>query len=444
MKPNQANYIFCLVERVASFVLASAVTVILLTGCFDNSVGSSAENVSNVSGVTSSSLTSGRASILALPMVVTSSPNPQVSAGYWHNTLLKSDGTVWTWGGNEWGQLGNGTSSATASASTPTQVVGLTGVIAVASGFYDTFALKNDGTLWGWGKNWIGQLGNGTATDAFTPTQVSGLTDVKTVAAGLFHTVAVKNDGTVWAWGFNQTNWFKTSGQLGRSSPVSTAVPLQVPGLTGITEVSAGAYHNLALDSSGNVWAWGYNADGEIGNGSNNDLPTAPVRVLSGVSSVAAGFYHSVAIKSDGTVWAWGFNQYGEIGNGTTANSNVPVQVSGLTGITSVSANYWHTIAVKSDGTAWAWGANYFGWLGDGTAATHTTPVQVSGLSNVSSLSAGLYHSSAMKSDGTVWIWGYNYQGLFGTGSESCCSLLPVKSVVDAGYATPPTPPTSI
>ncbi len=436
---SQTNQTAGLIKRMATLGLVCATTATLITGCLENSVGSSAENASSVAGVTPSSLTSGRTSILVATPSVNTSPNPQISAGYWHNTLLKSDGTVWTWGGNEWGQLGNGTSSASAITSTPTQVAGLTGMIAVASGFYDSFALKSDGTLWAWGRNWIGQLGNGTAADSFTPTQVY-ITDVKAVAAGLFHTVAVKNDGTVWAWGYNRTAWDYPTGQLGSSSPVSTALPLQVPGLTGITAISAGAYHNLALDSSGNVWAWGLGYYGEIGNGSNNN-PTAPVKVLTGGSSIAAGFYHSVAIKSDGTVWTWGYNGDGQLGNGSTANFNVPVQVAGLSAVTSISANFFHTMAVKSDGTAWGWGANYVGWLGDGTSTAHTTPVQVSGLTNVTSLSAGLYHSSAMKSDGTVWVWGWNNHGLYGTGSTSCCSSAPMQSAVDGGYATPPAVP---
>lgn len=440
MKSNPTNHTSCSIGRVSSLVLAWAATAILLTGCLDNSVGSSAGNVPSASP---SSLTSGRASILVATPSVSTSPNPQISAGYWHNTLLKSDGTVWTWGGNEWGQLGNGTSSPTAYTSTPTQVAGLTGVIAVASGFYDSFALKNDGTLWGWGSNWIGQLGNGTSANSFTPTQVYNLTNLTAVSAGLFHTLALKSDGTVWSWGYNKTAWYWPSGQLGRSGPESTAVPQVVPGLTGITAISAGAYHNLALDSSGNVWVWGLGSFGAVGNGSNNDQP-GPVKVLTGVSSIAAGFYHSVVIKSDGTVWTWGYNSLGQLGNGTTMNSNVPVQVSGLSGITSISANFYHTMAVKNDGTAWAWGANYNGWLGDGTDTTHTTPVQVSGLTNVTYLSAGLYHSSAVKSDGTVWVWGWNYQGLFGTGANSCCASRPVQSSVDAGYATPPTPPASL
>ncbi|MBF0487187.1 MAG: hypothetical protein HQK98_03415, partial [Nitrospirae bacterium] len=158
--------------------------------------------------------------------------------------------------------------------------------------------------------------------DSNTPVQVSGLTGVTAVAGGFEHTIALTGDGTVWAWGYNGY------GQLGDGTNTNSNTPVQVSGLTGVTAVAGGAVHSVALRSDGTVWAWGLNQYGQLGNGTNTNSNT-PVQVsgLTGVTAVAAGFEHSVALKSDGTVWAWGYNGYGQLGNGTNTNSNTPVQV---------------------------------------------------------------------------------------------------------------------
>ena len=363
-------------------------------------------------------------------------------------------GTVRAWGRNSYGQLGDGT---TTNSPTPVQVVDpadpsgfLTDVAQVSCGYDYTVALKSDGTVWGWGLNYAGQLGDGTTVwDRHTPVQAidpadpSGfLTDVVALAAGYSHTVAVKSDGTVWAWGDN------SDGQLGDGTGVSSSTPVQVVDpsdgsgfLTGVVAVSGGGFHTVALKADGTVRVWGWNLTGQLGDGTTIDSPE-PVQVvdpadgsgfLTGVAAVAGGDMYTVAVKDDGTVRSWGRNQTGQLGDGTTTNSPTPVQVvdpadgSGfLTGVLAVSSGGDHTAALKGDGTVWGWGMNSEGQLGDGTVVSSPTPVQVvdpedgSGyLTGVVAVAAGNLHTLAAKGDGTVRAWGDNDDGQLGDGTTT-------------------------
>ncbi|MCL2047828.1 MAG: hypothetical protein FWG87_03780 [Defluviitaleaceae bacterium] len=332
---------------------------------------------------------------------------PMVSSGEAHTVALKSDGTVWAWGSNASGQLGTGT---TANSSTPVQVTDLADVIAVsaARGQY-TVAVKADGTVWAWGNNDAGQLGDGTTIRKTTPVQVVDLTGVVAVSAGNGHTVALKADGTVWAWGNNG------NGQLGDGTTTTSYTPVQVKGLTGVIAISTGSGFTVALKADGTVWAWGSNNSGQLGDGT----PTQrhePVQAtaVSGVTVVSAGSGFTVASKSDGTVWA----------------SN---QVVGLTDVTTVSAGREYAVALKSDGTAWAWGRNYYGEHGNGATGTSTTPVQVVDLTGFTAVSAGTVHTVALKADGTVWGWGYNNSGQLGNGGTAVNNTTPVQTLGEGG-----------
>ncbi|MBM4165070.1 MAG: tandem-95 repeat protein, partial [Lentisphaerae bacterium] len=245
-----------------------------------------------------------------------------IDAGSSHSVALKSNGAVWAWGNNGSGRLGDGT---TTTRWTPVQVSGLSsGVTAIAAGDSHTVALKADGSVWAWGYNVYGQLGNGTNTASYVPVQVSGLSSgVTAIAAGGNHNVALKDDGTLWAWGFNMY------GQLGDGTNINRRTPVQVSVLTnGVTAIAAGNTHTLALKADGSLWAWGDNAWYQLGDGSTTTRRT-PVQVsgITGVGAIAAGTWHTLALKSDSTVWVWGFNSAGQLGNGTTTSTNRPTQM---------------------------------------------------------------------------------------------------------------------
>ena len=301
-----------------------------------------------------------------------------------HTVYLESDGTVWTWGNNSNGQLGNGTNGPGTDSSVPVQVPGLSGMTAIAAGTNFTVALKNDGTVWTCGYNGYGQLGNGTngpGTDSNIPVQVSetsGLSNVIAIAAGYDHTIALMNSsgGIAWAWGHN------LNGQLGNGTQTDSNIPVQAGGLNNILAIAAGnaftvALQNVGLDSQ--VWAWGSNNNGQLGNGNINDS-WSPVNVSglssTGAISVAAGYDHAVAMKTDGTVWAWGGNSNGQLGNGTTDGSVTPVQVSEMSGVAAVAAGEKDTVTLRIDGTVWAWGYNFYGQLGNNSTADSPIPVQ--------------------------------------------------------------------
>lgn len=337
-----------------------------------------------------------------------------IAAGGWHSLAVCSDSTVKSFGENASGELGDGTST---DRNTPVSVIGLSGIISVSGGGDQleahSLALKKNGTVWAWGSNIYGGLGNGTTTNTNVPVQVLVLTGVTAISAGGWHSAALKSDGTVWTWGWN------TDGQLGDGTFTDKVVPAQVPGLTGVTAISAGTYHMLALKNDGTVWAWGDNISGQIGDGSTTDRAT-PVQVvgLTGVTKIATGRFFSLAVKSDGTVWTWGENLYGQLGNGTTTDSHVPVQVSGLTGIIkAATCGAFECHIIKNDGTAWAWGRNTYGNLGDGSVTHRSTPVQMTGISDVAGLVAGTNFSLIYKSDGTFWGCGRNASGQLGDGT---------------------------
>ncbi|HEY7145369.1 MAG TPA: chromosome condensation regulator RCC1 [Streptosporangiaceae bacterium] len=322
----------------------------------------------------------------------------QVSAGYDHALAVTSDGSVWAWGNNSAGKLGNGTS---ASSGVPVRVMGLTGVTRVAAGDSQSLALRSDGTVWAWGANDAGQLGNGVTSSAqLTPVQVTGLTGVTQIAAGSRFSLALRSDGTVWAWGAND------SGQLGNGTTASSDVPVRVTGLTQVTSIAAGTDSALAtrpgLTASGTVVdAWGGNTFGQLGDGTQtNRLSPEAVSGIGApyIAAISAGGSYCMVLGTDGSVWGWGENEFGQLGNQPSSSPRLrPVRtVAPGSGIAAISAGHDHTLALRSDHTALAWGDNDFGQLGNGVTTDGPLQVQVTGLVGVTQVAAGGFYSLAV------------------------------------------------
>jgi alpha-tubulin suppressor-like RCC1 family protein len=357
--------------------------------------------------------------------------------------VLKSDGTVWTWGANFGGKLGIGETNTVHQAS-PVEVHGagnvsyLNSVKAVMGGETHNVALKSDGTMWSWGLNMFGQIGNGTTNDAWTPVQtglgsVPPLTSVVKLGGRPYFTLAVKSDGTIWAWGMNRY------GQMGNGTvnPLpgpQVTVPVLVsnswPGgaINNPLQVTCGYQFGAALTTNGTVWTWGSGTHGELGQGASfTSYYPAQVPGLTNITSISAGWFHILARKADGTVWAWGNNSKGELGDGTTANRSNAVQVLNVSNIVAVSGGDSHSSALAADGAIWKWGLNDVGELGNGMTGTNANsmPAKIltdkfgNSFSNIVMMAARDYHNIAVKADGSVWMWGANDQGQCGDGTTN-------------------------
>ncbi len=317
-----------------------------------------------------------------------------IAAGQ-HVLAIRSDTTVEAWGVNGYGELGTGQAMGDdqghPGCAIPVMVPELADVTAVAAGSGTSYALKSYGNVWSWGMGDGGQLGDGTTDSSFTAThQVSDLTDVTAIAAGPAYALALKSDGTVWGWGS------EFYGELGTGkSVITTPVQIAPATLTDIVAISAGNVDSYALTSDGHVYAWGANLFGELGDGTaaDSDAHPDPVLVsgLSTVTQVSAGPGETVLVRlTDGTVRSWGMNERGNLGNGQDPNvlfsSNVPVTVSGLSNVTSISTGAQSEMALESDGTVWTWGAH----PGNGSTTDRSTPAKVAGLTGVTAIAQGL------------------------------------------------------
>jgi alpha-tubulin suppressor-like RCC1 family protein len=365
-----------------------------------------------------------------------------LAAGGGHVVALPPDGRLCAWGLNWHGELGDGSETdydLPVTVKQPEGLPSLGDVVEISSAGSNIVALTEGGTLLAWGENSLGQVGLGAASDKQNvPAQVVGpdgkgaLADIVTVSAGPYHTLAVRKDGTVWAWGCN------IDGRLGDGSTTNHPAPVQVRGMTGAVAVAAGLKHSLALRRDGTVWAWGDNLCGQLGDGTNTDKLT-PVRVkgLGGVTAIASGWFHGLALKSDGTVWSWGQNHLGQLGDGAETDRNTPTQVKGpdgaghLDGVKRISAGGQHNLALRGDGTLWSWGWNYCSQIGDGTACwSKGTPSQVKGvggdgvLKDIIAFDGGAADSVAVLKDGTLLSWGNNGRGQNGQGwTGSICVM---------------------
>lgn len=285
-----------------------------------------------------------------------------------------------------------------------------------------TLGIKTDGTLWAWGRNNFGQLGNGNNTDQLTPIQIGNENNWNIISAGSYHVLAIKNDGTLWAWGQN------IYGQLGNNSTLNSNIPIQIGTDNNWFQISSGGGHTLALKNNGTLWSWGLNSDGQLGHTSGIGAQI-PVQIGNSTDwySISASRLTSFALKQDNTLWAWGNNDFGVLGDGTSISKSIPVQI-GTNEWNKVSAGGFHTIAIKTNGTLWAWGLNDYGQAGSVSGTNFTSPHQVGSDSNWERVYAGEKHSYALKSDNSIRSWGYNFYGQLATG-DVFLSYYPILSL---------------
>lgn len=280
----------------------------------------------------------------------------KISAGYGHTAGIKTDGTLWVWGNNGDGQLGDGT---TVKKNTPKQVGNASNWLEVTAGYNQTFAIKSDGTLWAWGENEYWQLGDGTTTNRLVPTQIGTDTNWVKVAVGFNHGVAKKANGTIWAWGAN------FSGELGDGTFETRTTPVQIGADSNWNTIECGQGHTLATKTNGTLWAWGINGNGQLGDGTITSR-NVPVQIGTGTNWVnaAGGEYHSIGLKADGSIWCWGSNSDGQIGVGTpVAYTATPAQVGTDNMWKEIDAGKNHTLAIGVAGDLWAWGDNSWSQL---------------------------------------------------------------------------------
>ena len=331
----------------------------------------------------------------------------QVSGGTLYSAAIKTDGTLWNWGSNSYGESGNNLVDLSNKLTPITTFAGGTNWKQVSCCQYFTAAIKTDGTLWTWGYNFYGQLGDNTGTNRSTPvTTFSGGTNWKQVYCGQQHTAAIKTDGTIWTWGSNSNGQLGDNTVIARSTPVTTFA-----GGTNWKQVACGYNHTAAIKTDGTLWTWGRNAYGQIGDNTTINRST-PVTTFAGGTNwkqVSCRGQNTAAIKTDGTLWTWGTNVSGQLGNFISfINSITPVTTfAGGTNWKQVSCGQQHTAAIKTDGTLWTWGSNYNRQLGDNTGTNRSTPVTTfSGGTNWKQVSCGYYHTTAITSgtDPTLFV----------------------------------------
>lgn len=338
-----------------------------------------------------------------------------VVAGGYHSLIIDESGDLWSYGYNQYGQLGHAENAGTDSpTSTPIKV--MSNVKSVSAGAYHTLVIKENGDLFSFGNNQYGQLGDstnsGTPTANYEPIQI--MSGVKSVAAGHYHTLVVKENGELWSFGQN------LSGQLGYATNVDSHIPNPVPQLVmrDIKSVSGGEQHSLAIGEDGILWSFGLNYHGQLGHDKNTTTykgNPVPAPVMSDVQSVSAGAYHSLALLDAGELWTFGNNTYGQLGySGNSSSSSKPKQI--LSDIKMVAGGAHHTIMLSESGEFLVVGQisldPFKHQIEKGSHSSNSTPRPVR--SGVKSLSAGHYHTLFVDDSLELWSFGYNRHGELG------------------------------
>jgi alpha-tubulin suppressor-like RCC1 family protein len=346
-------------------------------------------------------------------IAATSKPTYQsiVSACGSNHTLMIRDSTLWAWGKNDRGQLGDGT---LVNRTFPVLIDSTKNWVTVAVSNYHSLGLKTDGTIWAWGNNEWSELGDGTKTARTKPVQIGKDTDWKAIAAAESRSMALKADGSIWVWGSNLNL------RNDRTLDILTT-PTQLSTGKNWVSLTAGPEQTFALASDGTLWAWGDNHRGWLGDETRNNHPT-PIQIgtASDWVSVTAGYLFCVGLKNDGTLWGWGANNACQLGNDSRQNINTPVRIGTDNNWKGIAAGGAQNYGIKMDGTLWAWGNNFAGQLGisttisEGGSYDRCKPLQVGSDSTWVKISAGAYHVVGLKADGTLWAWGQNNFGQVG------------------------------
>ena len=326
----------------------------------------------------------------------------QVAAGGTHTAAVTKDGDLYMWGRNYYGQLGvysNADSKIPIKVNNSSSTLPEKSVKYIALGYYHSAAITKDGSLYMWGYNRSGQLGDGTTTDRYTPVKI--MDNVASVSLGGSHSAAVTKDGSLYMWGDNG------NGRLGDGTTTDRYTPVKI--MDNVASVSLGSSHSAAITKDGSLYMWGYNYYGQLGDGTTTDRYT-PVKIMDNVASVSLGGNHSAAITKDSNLYMWGGNGSGQLGDGTTDNKARPHRVA--SNVQSVKLGYSHTTVISKDGGLYTWGYNYYGQLGNGTTTDSSNPIKI--MNDAIDCAGGDDHTIVLKKDGTVYTWGDNYHGQLG------------------------------
>ena len=333
------------------------------------------------------------------------------------SAVITKDGSLYTWGDNDYGQLGDGT---TTDKYIPKKI--MDNVKLVSLGDFHSAAIMKDGSLYTWGDNSSGQLGDGTTIKRYTPIKI--MDNVRSVSLGNGYSAAIMEDGSLYAWGNN------SSGQLGDGTTTKRYTPIKI--MDNVKSVSLGYAYSAAITEDGSLYTWGWNSNGQLGNGTTTDSHT-PQKIMDNVKSVSLGnLNHSAAITEDGSLYAWGNNSSGQLGDGTTTKRYTPIKI--MDNVKSISLGNFHSAAITEDGGLYTWGYNWYGQLGDGTTTNKYIPKKI--MDNIKLVSLGNFHSAAIAEDGSLYTWGWNSNGQLGEGTTNIKETSPNKITIPVETAT--------
>jgi alpha-tubulin suppressor-like RCC1 family protein len=363
--------------------------------------------------------------VLLQTPTVTAQNVTQISAGQYHSLFLRADGSLWGTGGNQFGQLGIGNFIQT---NAPVEIIS-NGVTQIAVGGFHSLFIKSDGSLWGMGLDYFGELGcgpgvvNGMQFGTNRPEQIVTSNTVA-IAAGAAHSLILKNDGSLWAMGYD------AYGQLGDGTTNDNSYYPEQIVASNVIAVAAGAFHSLFLKHDGSLWGMGYNLQGELGDGTTNVISIPEQIVGSNITAIAAGYAHSLFLKADGSLWGMGNNALGQLGDGTTNDADFPEQIVS-SNVVAVAAGVAYSFFIKNDGSLWAMG-QMGDWPTNVLYFSTNRPQQIfdQGLKEIA---GGYYHSLFLMTDGSVWASGDNEQGQLGDRAYSA-SVRAVQMVASASY----------